>query len=84
MTKKNKKAAPAGKPQPADLVGRAEEALRFKRYDEAIKLLLRAEVEVQRQPSKNGNRVTADAGADELPTWVKVLLADAYFSRALT
>jgi len=84
MTKKNKKAAPAGKIQPADLVKRAEEALRFKRYDEAIQWLLRAEVEVQRQESKNGNRVTADAGADELPTWVRVLLADAFFVRALT
>lgn len=84
MTKKKKKALPSGKIQPADLVKQAEDALEFKRYDEAIPWLLRAEAELQRQSSKDGNRINAPAGVDELPLWVNALLADAFFSRALT
>ncbi|MEJ7710040.1 MAG: tetratricopeptide repeat protein [Pyrinomonadaceae bacterium] len=84
MTKKKKKATPSGKIQSAELVKKAEESLKLKRYDEAIQWLTRAEVELQRQPSKNGGQVKSPAGADELLVWVNTLLADAFFSRALT
>ncbi|MBA3442725.1 MAG: tetratricopeptide repeat protein [Pyrinomonadaceae bacterium] len=84
MTKKKKKAAPSGKFQPGDFVKKAEESLGHKRYDEAINWLLRAESTVPRSSSSTGGKVNSPAGADEMQLWINVLLADAFFNRALT